>query len=74
LPRIAVAALVVAFAAATSRRWLVPVGVTLALPVVWLNGLAILAAVPALRLKDDVRMIDASIGSASTAAQRGAST
>jgi hypothetical protein len=45
LPRLIVAAAIVAFAALTGRRWLLPVGVVVALPVVWLNGLAILAAV-----------------------------
>jgi hypothetical protein len=45
LPRLVGAAGLVAFAAWTNRRWLVPVSVVLALPVVWLNGLAVLAAV-----------------------------
>ena len=45
LPRLAVAAGLVAFAAWRGRRWLVPVAVLLALPVIWLNGLAVLAAV-----------------------------
>lgn len=44
LPRLILAAAVVAFAALTNRRWLVPVAVVLALPVVWSNSLAILAA------------------------------
>ena len=39
------AAALVVFAALTDRRWLVPFAVVLALPVVWLNGLAVLAAV-----------------------------
>ena len=43
-PRLAVAAAIAALAAWTSRRWLLPVAVVLALPVVWLNGLAVLAA------------------------------
>nr|MBA2372651.1 DUF2029 domain-containing protein [Chloroflexota bacterium] len=42
--RLVVAAAVIAFAARTDRAWLLPVGVTLALPILWLNGLAILAA------------------------------
>jgi hypothetical protein len=45
LPRLIVAAVVVTAAAVTDRRWLIPVAVVLALPVVWLNGLAVLAAV-----------------------------
>lgn len=44
LPRLAAAAAIAVFAAATDRRWLIPVAVVLALPVVWLNGLAVLAA------------------------------
>jgi hypothetical protein len=47
LPRLAVAAIVTVIAAATDRRWLVPFAVVVALPVLWLNGLAVLtAAVP----------------------------
>jgi hypothetical protein len=38
------AVLVVAAAAVTDRRWLVPFGVVLAMPVLWLNSLAVLAA------------------------------
>jgi hypothetical protein len=45
LIRLPIAALLVAWGAATGRRWVIPVGVTLALPIVWLNSLAILAAV-----------------------------
>ena len=45
LPRLAVAALITVAAALTDRRWLLPVAVVIALPVVWLNGLAVLAAV-----------------------------
>ena len=45
LPRLIGAAALVAFAAWSDRRWLVPVAVALALPVLWLNGLAVLAAV-----------------------------
>jgi hypothetical protein len=43
-PRITAAVLVIVVAAWTDRRWLVPVGVVLAMPVVWLNSLAVLAA------------------------------
>jgi hypothetical protein len=44
-PRLVVAAAIVAVAAWTHRRWLVPFAVVVSLPVVWLNGLAVLAAV-----------------------------
>ena len=36
------------FAARTDRRWLMPIVVTLALPVVWWGGLSILLAIPTL--------------------------
>jgi hypothetical protein len=50
LVRLPLATAIVAWGGLTDRRWTVPVGVALALPVVWLNGLAILAAlVPLLR-------------------------
>ncbi len=45
LPRLVLAAVIVVAAALTDRRWLVPFAVAIALPVVWLNGLAVLAAV-----------------------------
>ena len=45
LPRLALAALITVAAALTDRRWLVPVAVLIALPVVWMNGFAVLAAV-----------------------------
>jgi hypothetical protein len=54
VPRLAAAILIVAYAARTDRRWLVPVAVVLSLPVLWLNGLAILAAVvPLLKVRED---------------------
>ena len=43
-PRLVVAAVVVVVAALTDRRWLLPFGIVLAMPVVWLNSLAVLAA------------------------------
>jgi hypothetical protein len=43
-PRLVAAVVVVVVAALTDRRWLVPVAVALAMPVVWLNSLAVLAA------------------------------
>ena len=42
--RVPVAALIVAWGARTDRAWTVPVGATLALPILWPTGLAILAA------------------------------
>jgi Glycosyltransferase family 87 len=48
LVRLPVAAAVVVWGARTNRRWTVPVAVVLSLPVVWLNSLAILAALPLL--------------------------
>jgi len=43
--RLFVAAAVIAWGAATDRRWVVPVGVCLSLPTVWLNSPTILVAV-----------------------------
>jgi glycosyl transferase family 87 len=45
VPRLIVAAGLAVVAGLTDRRWLIPFVVVLALPVVWLNGLAVLAAV-----------------------------
>jgi hypothetical protein len=42
--RLPAAAIVVAWGALTDRRWTVPVAVTLALPVLWPSGFAVLAA------------------------------
>jgi Glycosyltransferase family 87 len=47
--RLVFAALLVAFGAATGRRWLVPVAVWLSLPVVWINSWVILLATIRLR-------------------------
>ena len=44
--RVVVAAGLVVWAAVTDRRWVVPVAATLALPVVYINGLALLVAAP----------------------------
>ena len=44
--RVVLAAVLVAWAGLTDRRWVVPIAATLALPVVYVNGLAILVAVP----------------------------
>jgi hypothetical protein len=43
--RLAAAAVVVVWGARTDRRWAVPVASTIALPVLWINGLAMLVAV-----------------------------
>jgi hypothetical protein len=53
--RVVVAAGLVAWAAATDRRWIVPVAATLALPVVYINGLAMLVAAPYLWTIDRAR-------------------
>jgi hypothetical protein len=45
LVRLPVAMALVAWGAWTDRRWTVPVAATLALPVLWIHGLAMLAAV-----------------------------
>jgi hypothetical protein len=58
VPRLAAAILIVAYAARTERRWLVPVAVVVALPVLWLNGLAILAAVVPLLKSRDAEVAD----------------
>jgi hypothetical protein len=44
LPRLGLAVVVVAVAGLTDRRWVLPIGVVLAMPVVWINSLAVLAA------------------------------
>jgi hypothetical protein len=40
LPRLAAAALLVAWGARTDRAWVLPVAVTIAVPVLWFNALA----------------------------------
>ena len=49
--RLPISLVLVVIAAHTDRPWILPIAVTLALPVVWLNGLAILAACWPLRLE-----------------------
>ncbi len=46
--RVAVAAVLVVWGARTNRRWTVVVAATISIPVLWLNGLAMLAGVVAL--------------------------
>ena len=48
LLRLPAAIVLVAWGGLTDRRWTVPLAATLALPVLWLSGFAILAALPAL--------------------------
>jgi hypothetical protein len=56
-PRLIGATFLIAYAAWSDRRWLVPVVVVLAMPVVWLNSLAVLAAIPMLAFNRDVERI-----------------
>jgi Glycosyltransferase family 87 len=49
-PRIALGVVLVAFGALTDRRWLVPVAVWIALPVVWIESWVILLAIIRLRI------------------------
>ncbi len=54
LPRLGLAVVVIAVAGLTDRRWLLPFGVVLAMPVIWLNSLAVLAAcVPLWQLRPE---------------------
>jgi hypothetical protein len=57
--RVVVAAGLVVWAARKDRTWIVPVAATLALPVVYLNGLAMLVAAPYLYTHDRKRQHDA---------------
>jgi hypothetical protein len=57
-PRLAAAVVVAAVAALTDRRWLVPVAVALAMPVLWANSLAVLAACVPLWHADRQRVRD----------------
>ena len=41
LPRLAVAAVIVLCAARSGRRWLVPIAVLMAMPVIWISGLPV---------------------------------
>jgi hypothetical protein len=50
--RLLAAALLVFWGARTSRRWTVPVAATLALPVLWIGGFAVLAALAAINRRD----------------------
>jgi hypothetical protein len=48
LVRLPIAAAIVTWGALTDRKWTVPLSAAIALPILWLAGFAILAAVPAL--------------------------
>jgi Glycosyltransferase family 87 len=48
--RLVAAILVTTWAAATGRRWPLAVALTLSLPLLWIHGLSILAAIPRLRV------------------------
>lgn len=48
VPRLVAAVVVVVWGARTNRRWTVPIAAMLALPALWLSGIAMLAAVPRL--------------------------
>lgn len=57
LVRLPLAVVLVAWGARTDRMWVLPAGAVLALPVLWLSGLAILAAIPAVdRMRPSRRM------------------
>lgn len=57
--RVVAAAGLVAWAGLTDRRWIVPIAATLALPVVYINGLALLVAAPYLWTIDRRNSADA---------------
>lgn len=62
--RLVAAVLLLAWGAMTSRRWVLPVAMTLALPLLWLNGLAVLAGLgPTLVERVDARRIQHRTGS-----------
>jgi hypothetical protein len=65
-PRLAAAAAIAAVAGWTDRRWLLPVAVVLAMPVVWLNSLAVLAACVPLWQADRRRATDGDPAAAAT--------
>ena len=55
LLRLPVAAAIVVWGARTDRPWVLAVAATLALPILWVNGLALLLAIPLLIDRDEVR-------------------
>jgi hypothetical protein len=56
LARGPIALALVVLGARTNRRWLVPVGAMLALPVLWVTGLAMLVGAGALMIRDRTRV------------------
>ena len=71
LPRLVGAGALVVIAAAADRRWLLPFAVVLAMPIVWLNSLAVLAAVVPLWQARAVSVAKADAATAPAAAPRG---
>jgi hypothetical protein len=71
LVRLPAAAVLVAWGGVTSRRWTVPVAVVLALPVLWLNGLAVLAALVAPGFAPEVPLDPSRVERARQATRRG---
>jgi hypothetical protein len=74
--RLPAALALVAWGARSDRRWTVPVAATLALPVLWIHGLAMLAGVVPLvvraRAAEQARRPDARPAGATAAPERGA--
>jgi hypothetical protein len=70
--RLPLAALIVVLAARTDRRWLLPVGVFVALPVLWWGGLSLLVAVVALEREAIEDKVMEAIAAARRAAQEAA--
>ena len=69
LVRLPFAALVAIYAARTDRAWLLPVAATLALPLLWVHGLAILVAItPLWRLQARPHVVEEVAESAPTGA------
>ena len=64
--RTVVAALLVVWGARTDRRWVVPVATAVAMPVVWINSLAVLVAIPRLRNKTAAAGDEAAIESSAS--------
>ena len=68
--RAIIAAAVVVWGARTDRRWVVPVAVVIAMPVIWITTPAILAAIPRLRRKQ-AAPVDAESGTIDSSASGG---
>jgi glycosyl transferase family 87 len=69
--RIALAVAVVWWGARTDRRWTVPVAATIALPIIWFHGLAVLVAAIPLWRQDRIRRAPQAAGGAAGAAVEG---